>query len=610
MSLLAPAALGLISLAIPLVVLYMLRSRRRRVDVPSVALWAAEEQNVSAALPWQRLTITAALILQLLALVLFAILLSRPFFREETLLGPHTVMVIDTSGSMAMAGRLDAAKARADALAGDASEAQLISVVEAGPRPRVLVAFSRDPEAVRTAVASLEAGGGSEDLAGALRLARGLTTPDRPTTVLFLTDGGFENVLEEPVADATHVRFDAVDDNVAITAFGTGVVGEGGPRVFVEITSFSNRPESGTAELTVDGLRAATIEYELDAGASTREIVPIDAGPGQEVEVRLVETADANSLDDRSALILSGGADLSATVLGEGSPFLDALLGSVEGIRPAVGEPPDIVVYDGGDASLVDRPSWIIDPAVPPPGLTIEGRIDNPVVTFQRPSEPILDGLDFSDLVVGEAQIPVGAGWLTLVGAGDVPLIMLGEVNGHRVVYFTFDLVRSNLPVQVTFPILGARILDWLGGSRISTVATAAAGTPLPLATPVGGSASIVFPDGTERTIGSDVITFTDTTEPGLYAVQYLDAEGAAAGSVVAARQFVSAESAGSSRSILTTGRAATTPEEGTLLREWGPTILVVLLIVVLIEWWVAYGRPRPGRTVERVDRSGFGRAA
>jgi hypothetical protein len=610
MSLLAPAALGLLALAIPLIVLYMLRSRRRRVDVPSVALWAAEEQNVSAALPWQRLTVTAALLLQLLALILFVILLARPFFREATLLGPHTVMVIDTSGSMALAGRLDAAKARADTLAADASDAQLISVVEAGPHPRVLVAFSRDPEAVRTAVGSLEAGGGSEDLAGALRLARGLTTPDRPTTVLFLTDGGFEDILDEPVGDATHVRFDAVDDNVAITAFGTGVVGEGGPRVFVEITSFSNRPESGTAELTVGGLRVATVDYGLDAGSSTREVVSVDAGPGEAVEVRLVDNVDANPLDDRSALILSGGADLSATVFGEGSPFLDALLGSVEGIRPAVGEPPDIVVYDGGDASFIDRPSWVIDPANPPPGLTIEGRLDNPVVTFQRPSEPILDGLDFSDLAVGEAQIPVGAGWLTLVGAGDVPLIMLGEVNGHRVVYFTFDLARSNLPVQVTFPILGARILDWLGGSRISTVATAAAGTPLPLAIPADGSARVVFPDGTERAVGPEVLTFTDTTAPGRYSITYFDGEGAPAGSVIAARQFVSVESAGSSRSILTTGGAATTAEEGTLLREWAPAILVVLLVIVLIEWWVAYGRPRPGRANERVDGSGFGRAA
>ena len=105
MNFLVPSALALFSLAVPLVVLYMLRSRRQRFEVPSVLLWAGEEQFVSAALPWQRLKITGALLLQLLALLAFAVVLGRPFYREQTLLGPHTVMLIDSSGSMAGAGR-------------------------------------------------------------------------------------------------------------------------------------------------------------------------------------------------------------------------------------------------------------------------------------------------------------------------------------------------------------------------------------------------------------------------------------------------------------------------------------------------------------------------
>jgi hypothetical protein len=595
-SLLVPAALGLLSLSIPLVVLYMLRSRRRRVEVPSVQMWLAEEQYVSAALPWQKLKITAAMILQLLALAAFAFVLARPFFQEETLLGPHTVLVIDTSGSMALAGRLDAAKAQAVGLAQDASAAQLISVVEAGPRPRVLVAFSRDPDAVQAAVESLEAGGGTEDLDGALRLARGLTTPDRATSLLLMTDGGFENVLDEPVAGARHVRFDAVGDNVAITGFGAGVPGEGEPRVFLEVTSYFNRPVAVTAELRVDGLRVGTAEFALEPGGQSRRIVPVDAGPGQAVEAQLLEWEDGNVLDDRSALILSAGAELSATVLGEGSPFLDALLESLEGIRPAVGEPPDIVIIDGGDASAIDRPAWVIAPETPPGGLELTGVLQNPVITFQRASEPILDGLDLTDVAIAEAQIPLGPGWLTIVSAGDVPLVMLGEVNGHRVAYFTFDLTRSNLPVQVTFPILGARILDWLGGSRVSTVATAAAGSSIPLSVPPGGSAEVSMPDGSVRTVGDELLAFADTSDPGLYRVTYRDEAGTETGSAIAARQFAASEAPGTSRTILTAEGEDGAAEESTLLREWAPAILATLLALVLLEWWVAYGRPLPGR--------------
>lgn len=594
MSFLAPAALGLLALAIPLVVLYMLRSRRQRFEVPSVLLWAGEEQFVSAALPWQRLKITGALLLQLLALIGFAVLLGRPFFREQTLLGPHTVILIDSSGSMATAGRLAAALDQARDLAADTSEAQLVSVVEASAEPRVLAAFAREPDAVLSALDSIQPGGAAADLAGALRLARGLATPDRSTTMLILSDGGIAGALEEPVAEARHVLFDAAGDNVAITGFGTGVPGEGATRLFLEATNFGLGAQAVTASLLVDGLEVGSVDFNLDAGGSSRQIVAVDAGPGQAVTAQLIGHTDANPLDDTASLVLSAGVDLAVTVTGEGSPFLYALVESVPGLRPAAGAPPDVLIVDGGDATIVDRPAWIIAPQTPPPGIVVQGRLEAPIVTFQRPGEPILEGLDLSELAIAEADIVDAPGWLPLVRAGDVPLVLLGEVDGHRAVYFTFDLVRSNLPVQVTFPILGSRILDWLGGSRVAATSTAPAGTPIGLTPPAGGTSIIALPGGKLITLPEAATTFAATATPGLYRVAYRDEAGEFAGEALAARQFVAAESAGTSRQISTTLDDSTSTEEGTLLREWAPLILSMLLLIILLEWWVAFGRPWP----------------
>lgn len=593
MSFLAPAALGLVALAIPLIVLYMLRSRRQRLEVPSVLMWSGEEEFVSAALPWQRLRITAALLLQLLAIVGFAVLLGRPFFRETTLLGPHTVLVIDSSGSMATAGRLTAALAEARQLAADASAAQLVSVVEAGAHPRVLAAFAREPEPVLAALDAIVPGGTTEDLAGALRLARGLATPDRPTTLLILSDGGIAGTIEEPVAAARHVIFDDRGDNVAVTAFGTGVPGEGATRLFLEVANFSVGPQTVTASLLVDGLEVGSVDFDLAAGERSQEIVTVDAGPGQAVAAVLSDHEDANPLDDSSTLVLSAGTDLTVTVTGEGSPFLNALVESVPGMRPAAGAPPDVLIVDGGDATIVDRPAWILAPQTPPPGITVTGRLEEPIITYQRPGEPILDGLDLSQLAIAEADIVDAPGWLPLVRAGEVPLVLMGEVSGHRAIYFTFDIVRSNLPVQVTFPILGARVLDWLGGNRVAATSTAPAGTPIGLAPPAGGSSTVTLPDGTTVSLGTEATTFTATAAPGIYSVQYLDDSGEPAGAALAARQFIATESAGGARQISTTLDESLTTEESSLLREWAPWILGVLLLIILLEWWVAFGRPR-----------------
>ena len=598
MSLIAPAALGLLALAVPLIVMYMLRSRRRGIEVTSTLLWEDEKEFVSAALPWQRLRITAALVLQLLALALFAILLARPFFRETTLLGPHTVLIVDTSGSMALAGRLDAAKAQMQSLVAEASEEQLVSIVEAGARPRVLAAFSRDPAQLAALVDGLQPGGGTEDLEGALRLARGLATPDRPTSLLFLSDGGPAQVLDEPVTDARHVLFDASGDNLAVTGLGTNPVGEGPARIFVEVASFSPRTEDVAVAMTVDGLDVGTLRLAVPPGERRREVLAVDAGPGQVVEAAIVGDADANPLDDAAAVVLTGTASLGVTVVGEGSPFLDALVAAMPGVTVPQGRPPDVVVVDGGSPDLVDRPAWLIHPEVPPAGVRLEGVVDNPRITFARSGEPLLEGLDFTEVAIARADIVAAPGWLPILSAGDVPLILLGEIDGHRVAYFTFDVVASNLPVQVAFPILGARILDWLGGSRLGTAATADAGAPLALTPPDGATSRVTRPDGVVQEVAADVIEYVRTELPGVYRVDYVKGDGEVIPGATATRRFAAGEAAGAARRIAVVEPGGAAGEEATLVREWAPALIALLLALVLLEWWVAFGRPRPRRRV------------
>jgi Ca-activated chloride channel homolog len=605
MSLLTPIGLAALALSIPLLVLYMLKSRRSGVEVSSVRLWDGEEEFVSSSVPWRRLEITATLVLQLLALALFALALARPFFRESTLLGPHTVLVVDTSGSMASAGRMDAAKAELVELVAAASDDKLVSIVEAGPQARVLAAFSRQPGTLTEVVEGLAAGGGTADLEGAIRLARGLATPDRPTAMLLLSDGGVEGVVDEPIADARHLLFDAVDDNLAITGFGPGDAGEGVARVFVEVTSFSGSPVTAPVAITVDGLDVGTVDFELQPGESARQLFPIDAGPGQVIEARLVTGPDGNPHDDTAAMVLSGAAQLAVATTGEVSPFLDALLAAMPGVARPQGTQPDLVVMDGGDASAIDRPMWMIRPEVPPDGVDVVGRLDNPAITFMQPGEPLLDGLDFSTVTVAEADIVQAEGWVPIVSAGDVPLILLGEVDGHRAVYFTFDPVRSNLPVQVTFPVLGARIIDWLAGSRLGAEAVADAGTPIAVAPPAGASTVIATPAGDSVELDSSVLEYTRTELPGIYRVTYVDADGERVGEVLATRRYVSAESASPPRAIAMVEPEAGGLQDTTLIREWAPLISALLLALVLLEWWVAFGRPRPWRRSGRRPSSG-----
>jgi hypothetical protein len=591
-SFLIPAAFGLAALAGPLIVLYMLRSRRPRVEVASTMLWEKAEVPVSSAVPWQKLRWTPLLLLQLAVLAAFVVTLARPFYRERTLLGPHTVFVVDTSGSMAMADRIGTARARALALTNDLSEANQVSVVEASPHPRVLVAFARDPELVQEAIGSLQAGGGRADLSTAIQLARGLATPDRPTNVLIFSDGGDAPLPEEPVAGAEMVRFDDFGPNLAISAWSLEPSTEGTTRAFLNVSNFGAEDRSVQAGVSVNGLDAGLLDLEVPALGSARLTTPIDAGPGDVVSVRLANHQDALSLDDEASLIVGAGPERFVALHGEGSPFLEALVDAVPGFTTEGEGAGDVAVVDGGPLPEIDRPTWLIAPETVPEGVTVSALAGNLAVTYQRPGEPILDSVDLSTMVVGEAQVVDAPRWLTLVRSGEVPLILLGEVNGHRVAYFTFDLTRSNLPVQVGFPILGVRLLEWLGGSATGSVSTDQAGTPIPIAAPGGTTARVILPDGSIRQLTEGAVEFADTAQPGVYRVDYVGPNDRLVPGTTAIRTFVADESAGDSRLIATTGQATEAEEASTRLREWAPWVIAAVLLLMTTEWWVGHQRP------------------
>lgn len=593
MSFLVPAALGLAALAAPLIVLYMLRSKRRPQQVASTMLWSRVGEPVSSAVPWKRLKLTPLLLLQLAILALFVLSLARPFVSQATVLGPHTVFVIDTSGSMAMAGRLEGAKAEAVDLASDVSEANLASVVEADADPRVLVAFSGDAEAVREAIRGLEAGGGREQMSDAIRLARGLAAPDRETSVVVFSDGGPTPLPDEPVVGATHLRFDDLAPNLAITGFDAEPSAEGAVRAFLQIENFGPGPREQEVSIEVDGLPSGSVEMTVPGLDAARRVVPLDAGAGSVVTARLVGADDSLPLDDRSDLVIGGGEGRGVAILGEGSPFLAALVGSTPGVTMTDDvESATVQIIDGGELPEIDKPTWILRTERPPDGLELTGLARNLAVTFQRPGDPVLDGVDLSDVAVAEAQSVDGLEWLPLVSSGDVPLVLLGEVDGHRVVYTTFDLVHSNLPVQVAFPILGANLLGWLGGGEAGTVSTEPAGTPIALATPTGSRARVTMPSGEIRDVAGDAGTFVDTDVPGVYRVDYVTEDGSLTPGEVAVRRFAPSESEGASRDIAVAPGPSGEGEEGHLIREWAPWIIAVAVGLMAIEWWVGHQRP------------------
>ncbi len=598
MSFLVPAALGLSSLALPLIALYMLRSRRERLDVSSLLLWETAADPLSSARPWRPLKITPLLLIQLAVLAAFVVSLARPFGTQEARLGAHTVLILDVSGSMGMAGRFERAKREAQSWAGEMSGDQLVSVVEAGARPRVVAAYSRDVEEVTEALSGMELTGGEADLGEAVRLGRGLSTPDRPSDLVLFTDGGEAPLAEEPIVGARHVRFDETGPNRSLQAFTLERDQAGVVRALVSVADSGGSPDPVTVEVEVDGRLVSRIELSPPPNGADEAIIPLPAGPGAVARARLVGPGDSLPADDEAWAVL---ATPSATLVGlEGveSPYLAALVGSIPEMEAATdpGATPEISIVNRGTLPVIERPSWLIRTEETPPGLRLDEMASNLGVTWQRPGEPVLDDVALAGMAVAEAQVMATDQWLPVVKAGDIPLVFLGRVNGHRVVYFAFDLTHSNLVVQVDFPLLGVRLLEWLAGEGAGAIEAAPAGQPIPLASAGGGAVQVLTPDGESVTLGAGVAAFSGTGDPGVYRVDYMDQGGEIERSEVAVRHFAVSESAGRSRPVEVEPGPFISEERTDIVSEWGPWVAGLAAALMLVEWWMALRNPGPTR--------------
>ena len=100
MSFLTPLALIGGLLAIPIILLYMLRLRRREVTVSSTFLWQQLLQDQEANTPWQRLRRNLLLLLQLIILALLVFALARPFITVPAVSTGQIAVLLDASASM------------------------------------------------------------------------------------------------------------------------------------------------------------------------------------------------------------------------------------------------------------------------------------------------------------------------------------------------------------------------------------------------------------------------------------------------------------------------------------------------------------------------------
>jgi hypothetical protein len=183
---------------------------------------------------------------------------------------------------------------------------------------------------------------------------------------------------------------------------------------------------------------------------------------------------------------------------------------------------------------------------------------------------------------------------VALVETPQAPIILAGELGRQRIIWIGFDILESNWPLRVSFPIFIANAVEWLDPANArSGQLLVKAGDPfrLPLSEPAS-SAQVTFPGGTTKSLTLDPsaneLVFGDTYKSGVYRLRLGTNE-----TVFCVNLLDAAESNIKPRDELQLGKytkvSATTTKRANM--EVWRTIATLGLLVLLAEWWYYHRR-------------------
>src|SRR5574337_757460 len=273
---LSPLALLFGLLAVPILILYMLKLRRREVEVSSIMLWQMLLRDREANAPWQRLKRNLLLLLQLLLLAALVIALARPFLCVPTIATGTVVVLLDASASMNATdvepNRVEAAKAIARQLIDGLSTDGKMSLLLVGHQPEVLASTTSDKGTLKAALGKALVSEGPADWEAAFALASGTVRAAsiEHSTVVIISDGGLPQNLPPLPGEVRYVPVGVSADNLAIEALALRPA-PAGPELFAKVANYG------------DADRAAIISFYAGEQLFSAEQVHVAAGKTADV---------------------------------------------------------------------------------------------------------------------------------------------------------------------------------------------------------------------------------------------------------------------------------------------------------------------------------------
>ncbi len=508
-----------------LLVLYFLKLRRREMAVSSTLLWKKAIQDLQVNAPFQRLRRNLLLLLQMLLLLLLVLSLARPVVNFTPGAGKLSVILIDRSASMSATdmdggkSRLEEAKRRAKALVDTLDRDATAAVVAFDSTAETVQPMTADTRALKTAIDSIQPTDRKSRLKLAYQLADAQTNfnPEqlranvRPDVWLY-SDARVLDSAELTLRGNLHYDRIGTDSagNIAVVALSAKRNYERPTEVevFARLANYGPEPVTADVVLSVDDHVAQTAEVSLpperwndaawvkeeknsskkDENYATRDSVQFTVELQDAAVIKVEQKhkdGDTLAADDVAQVVVPPPKTLSVLLVTDGNYFLEKALNSL-----ALKKPDTIIptAYEEKVAEAAPQYDVIIFDRYSPKKLPVVGSFvyfgsianslklkaatdeegrkillkDTGILEWDR-EHPILRHLNLNKIFVGEAlklDVPVEDEVLITGIKGPLAVIHREGRSTHLVV--GFDLLQSNWPLKVSFPIFLHNSLQYL----------------------------------------------------------------------------------------------------------------------------------------------------
>jgi hypothetical protein len=609
MHFLAPAAFAFAA-ALPVVVLFYLLKRKRVVKlVSSTILWQKFLAETQASAPFQKLRKNWLLILQLILLSLAILALARPYFAAKIKPAQLRVVILDASASMQATDEAPSRfeKARAEALKwvdSLANNDQMV-VLLAGANTEVKQSATGEKAALRRALQSCACSDGPTRLVSALRMAESLVRDQHGAEIHLFSDGAVPELSEfdNKALPLVYHRVGKGSYNLGIVALDVRANPEDARQraVYVSVANFSSNSIQSDLELLLDNRLLETRPLTVGAGETSPQVL-LAPQAGDGVFTLRLTAKDDLSVDNQASIVSLLPKPVKVLMVSKGNRLLEKALRSAPGVElstvndltePALGF--DFVVLDSVTPAVWPNGNVLAIHVVNTNWFPQVSTLEAPPIVDWRSAHPLLRYAGFDNVQIVGSLAAKAPDWaVALVDSPQAPLILAGELGRQRIIWVGFDVLESNWPLRLSFPIFIANAVEWLNPANAKNgqlLVKAGDAFRLLLAQPER-TAQVTFPNGATKSLNVDPkaneFVFGDTYRQGTYRLRLGTNE-----TTFCVDLLDAAESNINPRDELHLGKytkvAATTKQRANL--ELWRTIAGVGLVFLLIEWWYYHRR-------------------